>query len=207
MGFGGLAQRGDLGGGVDAAGLCRLRDRDRLRPHPVDIAADRGQQGVDGLRRVFGVVAANGHQLGAVGIEGGGAALVVFDMGILVADDAPVWLDHSRQRQTIGRRTARRPEGRTGAAEHRAEGLVQRLAQRVVVIGRLRAIGGAHCVPYGGVDGGGVIRQELHRAGMGAQPGGVNPRPIRRCDTRDTISRNWARRRRCWWWADIPDRR
>jgi predicted GNAT family acetyltransferase len=90
------------------------------------------------------------------------AAFVHLDMCLAVAHHGAVRRHHRAQRQAIGRRAGRHPQPRAGCAEQRRKGFVQRAAQRIGIIGKIGRIGRLHRGPDAGVDGSGVVGEEMH---------------------------------------------
>ena len=157
------SNRGHLRGLVNPAVFACLGDRDRLRLDLMHILADAGDGSVDCRGGDSGAITIDQDQFGAVSIEPRRAAFVGFDMRLAVADHPAMRGHHAGQREAVGGGSGGDPHHRAGPPEQRAERRVQRQAQRVVVIRRLRRIGGAQRIPHGGVDAGGIVGQELHR--------------------------------------------
>jgi hypothetical protein len=109
----------------------------------------------------LGVFAARQHQLGAMGEESGAppSSVSIWACAWQMTDPCGgTRLASARQLAAVPLATQIAVTGWPNSAEKASSSA----AQAVIVIGRLRGIGGLHRGPYGGVHRGGIVGKKLH---------------------------------------------
>ena len=128
----------------------------------MNVVADRRAISLDAFRRELCPLAVEQHQLGTAGEETGRSGLVLLDMGFAVADHALMRLAHRGQRQRIGGRAGRHPQGFNLGFEQVGESAVKLPAQPVAVIGGVLPIGFDQRFQQLGVHRRSIIREKSH---------------------------------------------
>lgn len=142
-----------------------IGDADRRRLHLMDIGADGGEAGMDGIRRDLGAVTGQQHQLCPAGEESGCAAFVDLDMRFLVAQDSLPWLDEGGERDAVCGRARGQPKHRYPCFEQVGKRGVEPLRQRVAIISSIDMVGGGNCVQHVRMDGCRIVREEARGGG------------------------------------------
>ena len=126
------------------------------------ILADAGDACLQRLGVDLRARARQRHQLGTARIEGRRTAFVDFDMRLFIAENTLPRPYEMGEDDAVRRGAGRNPHHLARGFEQVRKGRVERLADRVAVIGGVDMIGGGKRLHYGGVDGGGIVRKKAH---------------------------------------------
>ena len=165
-----LAQRREVGEGVDRALLRRLGDGHGPALGTVDAARLlRGDGPAQGLRIHLALGPVHQHELGAAGEELGRVALVLLHVRVGGAEHGRPGLRQAGQGQRVaGGARGHKVHSRLGPAQEVAQPLAHALHDRVGAVGHgVARVGPCERLHHARMDGPRVVGGEAHRGGRG----------------------------------------